>query len=78
MMRYTTYFSDILCLPSGRVLTVSTRATEELRKNDLIKWKRNIEMSDEKINIHGYVCKDKDIEKIEEIDKRIVPFNERR
>lgn len=43
----------------------------ELKNNDLIKYKRHIIINNNKISLHGYIFLDKDLEIIKELNNYI-------
>jgi hypothetical protein len=44
---------------------------EELKKNNLIKYKRHIIINDSKMSVHGYIFLDEDLELIKELNNYI-------
>lgn len=69
MLRHGEYTIEILGMPSGQVIQISRLSYDELKKLNLIKYRRYIKMYGEERPVHGWVFNDNNLEQIENIDK---------
>lgn len=57
--------------PFYQILLFDKMGINELKNNDLIKYKRHIIINNNKISLHGYIFLDKDLEIIKELNNYI-------
>lgn len=55
-------------MPSGSIITVYTVNIDLLKEKQILTWKRHIKINKVGIDIHGYVCHDKNVDTIIDID----------
>jgi hypothetical protein len=71
MLNVGEYTIEILGIPSGQIIIFDKMGIEELKKNNLIKYKRHIIINDNKMSVHGYIFLDEDLELIKELNNYI-------